>query len=202
MLAFLFAAAVLADSAVMRRGVSAILRSSPELTVKSEGALDGGETLDAEGVDVVVEDVPAEVSVEAALERVPAGVPVLVLVDRPERVRELLRGGAQGALLRDASSERLTAASIAVAAGLYAFDRESFQALLAPPVAEPGVLTPREHQVLELVATGLSNRAIAQELGVTEHTVKFHVRSLLDKLGADTRTDAVARAARRGLLTL
>jgi DNA-binding CsgD family transcriptional regulator len=64
------------------------------------------------------------------------------------------------------------------------------------------VLSSREHQVLELVADGLSNKLIAERLGLSEHTAKFHVRSLLDKLGADTRADAVARAARRGLLSL
>jgi DNA-binding CsgD family transcriptional regulator len=64
------------------------------------------------------------------------------------------------------------------------------------------LLTAREREVLELVANGLSNRQIAQALGVSEHTAKFHVASLLEKLDADTRADAVARAARRGLLTL
>jgi len=135
---------------------------------------------------------------------VPPGVPLLALVGRPERARELVQGGARGALRRDASSERLTAASVAVAAGLHAFDPETFVPLLAPSVAVPesDPLTAREREVLELVANGLSNRLIAQALGVSEHTAKFHVGSLLDKLSADTRADAVARAARRGLLTL
>jgi two-component system nitrate/nitrite response regulator NarL len=70
------------------------------------------------------------------------------------------------------------------------------------PAGDAPTLTPRERSVLERVASGLSNRAIADELGLSEHTVKFHVRSLLDKLGAETRADAVARAARRGVLTL
>ena len=82
------------------------------------------------------------------------------------------------------------------------FDQEALAALLAPSAAEGSVLSAREHQVLELVADGLSNKLIAERLGVSEHTAKFHVRSLLDKLGADTRADAVARAARRGLLSL
>ncbi len=96
----------------------------------------------------------------------------------------------------------MSAAFVAVAAGLHVFDRETFSAWSAQrsPAGEPLSLTPRECSVLELVASGLSNRAIASELGISEHTAKFHVRSLLDKLGADTR--AVARAARRGLLTL
>jgi DNA-binding NarL/FixJ family response regulator len=68
-------------------------------------------------------------------------------------------------------------------------------------VFAPVELTPREHQVLELVAEGLSNKLIGLRLDISEHTAKFHVNSLLEKLEADTRTDAVVRAARRGLLT-
>ena len=63
-------------------------------------------------------------------------------------------------------------------------------------------LTPRETEVLELVAEGLSNRAIAATLSISEHTVKFHVSSLFGKLGAGNRTDAVRRAVRLGLITL
>lgn len=63
-------------------------------------------------------------------------------------------------------------------------------------------LTPRETQVLELVAEGLSNKAIAARLGVSDETVKFHLASVLGKLGASNRTDAVRRAIRRGLVPL
>jgi DNA-binding NarL/FixJ family response regulator len=204
MLGLLFAAAVVADSPVVRRGLTEILGASSELRVVGSAPLDEAKTLDAEAVDVIVEDVPDDAAAEAALACVPPGVPVLALVGRPERARELVQNGAQGALSRDASGERLTAASVAVAAGLYAFDRETVAPLLvrSTPAAEGGPLTAREREVLDLVASGFSNRAIGETLGVSEHTAKFHVRSLLDKLGADTRADAVARAARRGLLTL
>jgi DNA-binding CsgD family transcriptional regulator len=63
-------------------------------------------------------------------------------------------------------------------------------------------LTPREQEVLELLAEGLSNRSIAARLTISEHTVKFHVSSICAKLGADNRTDAVRRAVRQGLITL
>jgi len=202
MLGLAFAAAVLADSAVVRRGLSEILSTSSELEVVGEASFDGASAVGAERVDVIVADVPGDVSADVALGPIPPGVPVLALVDRPEQVRELVRLGVHGALRRDASSERLTAASRAVAAGLRTFDGESFAPLVMPPPPEADVLTPREHEVLELVANGLSNRLIGDALGVSEHTVKFHVRSILEKLGADTRADAVARAARRGLLTL
>ena len=68
--------------------------------------------------------------------------------------------------------------------------------------AAPLTLTPREHQVLELLAEGLSNKEIASQLGVSPHTAKFHVTALLDKFGAETRTEAVVLAARAGLLAL
>lgn len=63
-------------------------------------------------------------------------------------------------------------------------------------------LTPREHDVLQLLAEGLTNRTIAQRLSISEHTVKFHVMTILGKLGAHTRTEAVMRAVRRGLIAL
>ncbi|MBV9560868.1 MAG: helix-turn-helix transcriptional regulator [Bradyrhizobium sp.] len=74
----------------------------------------------------------------------------------------------------------------------------------APPRAEPSEseLTPRELDVLELMAEGASNKAIARRLGISVHTAKFHVGSILDKLDATGRTDAVAHAARRGVIEL
>ena len=78
--------------------------------------------------------------------------------------------------------------------------------LLTPPSLEEDrlveSLTPRETQVLELVADGLSNKAIAAALGVSDETVKFHLGSILGKLGASNRTDAVRLAVRRGLVSL
>ena len=69
------------------------------------------------------------------------------------------------------------------------------------PVFEEAI-TPRENEVLELLALGLTNKAIAGRLGISDQTVKFHVASLLGKLGAHNRTDAVRRSARRGVITL
>lgn len=202
MLALALAAAVLSESATVRAGLATLLGATSGIRVARTLGEEEAPALGGEEVDVVVHDVPAGLSAEEALSRTPADVPVLALVDTPERARELVRAGAQGVMQRDVSAERLAAASVAVASGLAAFDPESLRALLAPSGAEPSVLSAREHEVLELVADGLSNKLIAERLGVTDHTVKFHVRSLLDKLGADTRADAVARAARRGLLSL
>lgn len=76
------------------------------------------------------------------------------------------------------------------------------RSLPRPAEVADDVLTPRERQVLALVADGFPNKAIARELGISEHTVKFHVGSLLSKLGAGSRTEAVTLATRRGLLAV
>jgi NarL family two-component system response regulator YdfI len=98
----------------------------------------------------------------------------------------------------------------AVADGLIAADEQFLSAL---PISHQSTenpedlilkedLTPREMEVLERLAEGLSNRAIAQELSISEHTVKFHVTSIMGKLDAQSRTDAVVRATRLGLIFL
>jgi DNA-binding NarL/FixJ family response regulator len=204
MLGLLFAAAVIADSPVVRRGLTELLDGTPELRVVGSARPEDAGALRDEHVDVMIADVPEQTRVELALAPVPPGVPILALVGHPEQVRQALQFGARGAVRRDASGEQLSAASLAVAAGLRAFDDDSFAVLLARPSAsvDADVLTPREREVLDLVASGRSNRSIAELLGISDHTVKFHVRALLEKLGADTRADAVARALRRGLLEL
>ncbi len=125
------------------------------------------------------------------------------LVGSEAGVSELVRAGARAVLFRDTEAERLHRACSAVLAGLSVFDAGVVEFLVEPRRAEApsGVeLTPREQEVLGLLAEGLSNKLIAARLGISEHTAKFHVNALLDKLGAETRTEAVVTAARRGLL--
>jgi len=203
MLALVVAAAVIARSALVRSGLSAILGATPSIRVVAEVAPEEASTLQSP-IDVVVCDV-ADDSPEELLERAPKGVPVLALAASAEQSRELLGAGARGVLLRNASAEQLSSASLAVAAGLVALDEALAEPLLGerrPLLESPVSLTPREQEVLGLMAEGLSNRWIGVRLGISEHTVKFHVNSILDKLEADTRTDAVVRAARQGLLAL
>jgi len=91
-------------------------------------------------------------------------------------------------------------------AAAHAADLDIDALLIATPTAGDEIvaeaLTPREVEVLELLAEGLSNKAVAERLGISDQTVKFHVASISGKLGASNRTDAVRRAARRGLITL
>ena len=204
MLALALAAAVVADSALVRSGLAAILGASSELRVVASLAPGEAEELKPASLDLVVRDVPAETSAEDTLALIPRDVPVLAVVDAAEQARGLVLAGARGVVLRGAPAERLTAASLAVANGLHALDEESFEQAFTRGATESdaGLLTRREREVLDLVADGLSNKLIADRLGISEHTAKFHLRSIMDKLGADTRTDAVARAARRGVLAL
>ncbi|MEI9940864.1 MAG: response regulator transcription factor [Pseudomonadota bacterium] len=131
-------------------------------------------------------------------------LPTLALVRDEEAALELLRAGALGVLLRSAEGERLLAALRAVATGLGVFDPALLRTLLAARAApQDGLLfTPREAEVLSLMAEGLSNKLIADRLKISEHTAKFHVNAILNKLDAETRTEAVVSAARRGLLML
>ena len=108
----------------------------------------------------------------------------------------------RGAILRsEASAEQILRTVKTVNAGLLTFD-----ASLIPQYTTLGeaseALTPRENEVLALLAEGLSNREIASQLSISEHTIKFHIRSILGKLGASSRTEAVTRGLRSGLIEL
>jgi DNA-binding NarL/FixJ family response regulator len=120
-------------------------------------------------------------------------------------VPDLLGAGASGVLGRDADADRLAAAARAAAEDLLVVERAlSEGALRIRPAAETLVepLTPRELEVLQLLGQGLSNRALAERLHISEHTAKFHVNAILGKLGAQSRAEAVAQGVRLGLLLL
>jgi len=128
---------------------------------------------------------------------------------RAETVR-LMQSGVQAILPRDSSASAITSALEAVSEGLIAFSPDLLRLLLPTP-AEGGEqdfeylndpLTTRETEVLTLLAGGAGNKEIAAQLRISEHTAKFHVSSILSKLGATTRTEAVSRGYRLGLILL
>jgi two-component system, NarL family, response regulator YdfI len=126
---------------------------------------------------------------------------VLVAVD----VLDALRSGARTVLSRRSSSRQIVAALHAAASGLVAMEVGSLESLLpAPRIAlRPAEqLTPREVEVLRLLADGDSNKIVAYRLGISEHTVKFHVTSIMAKLGAGSRTEAVTLGIRQGLILI
>jgi DNA-binding NarL/FixJ family response regulator len=129
-------------------------------------------------------------------------IPSVVLSD--DRFTSRLTGlGVHAVLPREAPAEQIVAALYAVAAGLIAVPAEASTAMI-PVAPDTSVenLTPREMEALEMLAEGLSNKQVAARLNISEHTAKFHVNSILNKLGAGTRTEAVMRALRRGLLKM
>jgi DNA-binding NarL/FixJ family response regulator len=127
-------------------------------------------------------------------------LPAVVLVNDEPSGRSAVANGARGVVRRGADGARIAAALGAAAAGLTVVD---FALVPDPSPGEPAPsLTPREREVLELIAGGCSNRRIAKKLGISEHTAKFHVNGILLKLSANTRTEAVVLAARRGLLMI
>jgi DNA-binding NarL/FixJ family response regulator len=135
------------------------------------------------------------------------GVPLLWLGadGMPEHARQGRLAG--GVIAQDADAETVVAAIHAAYHGLHVVDPEVVKVDLASPAddeaeALPSMLSPREREVLGLVAAGLPNKAIARTLGISDHTVKFHVSSVLTKLGASSRTEAVTLATRQGILSL
>jgi DNA-binding NarL/FixJ family response regulator len=165
------------------------------------------EIVPREAADVVLHDAAGSRDAYAA---VAAGfnVPTLLFVDDPhaEIALAALRAGAAGVLARQSDAAEIVAAIDAVRTGLLVLDAGAREAPLpiatgrAAVLAEP--LTDREGQVLTLLARGLSNRRVAERLAISENTVKAHVASILGKLGATTRTEAVTLAIRLGLVML
>lgn len=130
----------------------------------------------------------------------PGAAPAVVLSDEPLTSR-LIRWGIHAVLPRDAAREQIVAALHAVSAGLVAVPAHTSGSLVSAEVEyEVESLTPREMEALEMLAEGLSNKEIAARLQISAHTAKFHVNSILGKLGAGTRTEAVIRGLRSGLL--
>ncbi|HEV2551652.1 MAG TPA: response regulator transcription factor, partial [Stellaceae bacterium] len=158
---------------------------------------------------VILAEVPAETTAEAWLAAT-AGAVVVALVDSAaeDAALDALHAGASAVLPRGAAEAELAAAIVAAARGHAVLPRDLLRELIAaddPPALERGtdaVLTARELEVLRALADGASNKMIARRLGISFHTVKFHVASILTKLDADTRTEAVAQAARLGLVML
>jgi DNA-binding NarL/FixJ family response regulator len=143
----------------------------------------------------------ARAGLDRLADRPKGDVPVVALLAEPGLWRVALHRGARGVLSRGAAPERLLASLRAVAAGLRVVDDTDASEL--PGATRPPLdLTSREREVLDLMGRGLGNRELGRELGISEHTAKFHVHAILDKLGAMTRTEAVVLAARMGLLPI
>jgi two-component system, NarL family, response regulator YdfI len=209
---------VIADSAVARAGLETMLRDDGRFEPAGHGATFGD--LARSGLlgtgshpDIIL----AEISDRSRLSSLipaaeEAGGAALVLLMDDVRRNELLRAlssGVRAVLRRDATPQEIYAALEAAAAGLTTVGPDELDLLLpvaitAAPEDEAALdaLSTREAEVLALMAQGLANKNIADRLHISEHTVKFHVSSILAKLGAASRTEAVTRGLKDGLLVI
>jgi NarL family two-component system response regulator YdfI len=196
---------IAAPSAVLRAGLEALIASSPGISLV--GADPDLSSMEALRPDVVL----AAIGVDELSPPADGRAPAIVLLSReaqPAWSAEALALGVRALLPRDASAIQILAAVEAAASGMAAIDPRELESLLAgspgptPAAGETPVLTVRELEVLRMMAEGAANKAIAWKLNISEHTAKFHVASILTKLNASTRTEAVTMGIRRGLILL
>ncbi len=209
---------VVTDSATARAGLAARLAGDDRLEVAGD-ALSPGELERLVGVgsvDVVVAAVNPDDERTAgavlALAAEDTAPPVVVLVDDETGpwTNEALQAGVRAVLPLDGGAEELRAVVAAAAAGFVVIrvirpgDTAAGARPARLPQALPGLtpLTPRELEVLSLLAEGLGNKSIAARIAISERTVKFHVGAIYEKLGVTSRTEAVTAALRRGLILL
>lgn len=183
-----------------RAGLRALLDGEPGIAVVAEAAT---ASLSAAGAfEVAVVALSPGESPAFATEDLGPEFPVVLLGSWSGLGASSLAKGPRALLDVDADAGEIAAAVQAAASGLTVFGAGALAALLRQEPQPDGLLTPREHDVLRLLAMGLPNKSIALRLQISEHTAKFHVGSILSKLGAESRTEAVMIAARRGLLPL
>ena len=204
---------VFAEDSLSRHGLAALLDLDPAIVavlVETPAQLTRDNTVNA---DVLVWDMGWDFSAhdstevwETVTDLVEDGLPVIALLPDDESPGTARQMGVAGILSRGVKARQLRAALYAVAEGLSVTDPSLATPLLmlsAPSQQSiPEPLTPRELEVLSLLAEGLTNRAIGLQLGISENTAKFHVQAVLTKLGVSSRTEAVVLAARLGLFNL
>jgi DNA-binding NarL/FixJ family response regulator len=213
---------VVDDHGVVRAGLDQLLSATPGVEVVGR-ATDGLDAVDQAGAlqpDVVLMDLSMPVldGVEATRRIVAAGGPSRVVIltsfSDQDRVLAAIDAGARGYVLKDAEPDELVRAIRAAAVGDVPLDPKAARALVsartavagdgdpdgwgAPTPSGPGGgLTPREHEVLDLVRSGLANKQIARELGISEKTVKAHLTRIFQELGVNDRTQAALWAQRQ-----
>ncbi|MBC5823668.1 MAG: response regulator transcription factor [Candidatus Eremiobacteraeota bacterium] len=201
---------VVDDHPVVRKGLAAVLEDEADLeVVAAAGSAEKMLALARElRPDVILLDLKlagmSGVDAIAELTGAQAGTRVVVFTafDSDENIGGALRNGAKGYVLKGAPASQIAQAIRQVHAGGSYLAPEVAAKIAAKTVSLQAVpvLTQRQREVLRLVGAGASNKKIAGTLGITERTAKFHLRSIMNRLGADNRAQAVALAARRKLL--
>ena len=199
---------IVANDPLARAGLATLLADAAACEVIGQVPADSNlaVALDVYRPDVVTWDLgwDPEPSLQYLVDLPEHETPMVVLLPDETSAADAWAAGARGLLLRDVAADVLVAALQAVAQGLSVLDPElaasppSFGDLTLEGLAQE--LTPRELDVVQLLAKGLSNKAIAYQLGISEHTVKFHINAIMNKLGAQSRTEAAVRATRMGLV--
>jgi len=199
------------DHAVVRSGLSAFLLAFDDLKLVGEAG-DGEEAVrlclqiqpDVVLMDLMMPGMDGITATRAIKERCPkTQVIALTSFGEEERVRAVLKAGAIGYLLKNVTAQELVTAIRNAAAGQPTLSSEAARALMQASAGpeQPGLdLTKREREVLVLMAKGLNNSRIAQQLVISASTTKFHVSNILTKLGVTSRTEAVALALRKHLI--
>ncbi|PYI68139.1 DNA-binding response regulator [Arthrobacter livingstonensis] len=202
------------DHPVVRAGLRAMLTDFEGFTVVAEApegaaAIKEIQRLQALGepLDVVLMDLQMGAGMDGvtatrAIKGMPSAPPVLILTtyDTDADILAAVEAGASGYMLKDAPPEQIRAAVQQAAAGQTALAPEVAARLLGRIRNPQPVLSPREVQLLELLATGMSNKAMSKQLFISEATVKTHLVHIYDKLGVDNRTAAIAIATQRRII--
>lgn len=210
---------VAATDNVVRAGLSALITASPELKVVGSvvGVTTISTLIEELQPDVVILELGLHDDVVSdkllTLGEISQHISAIVILNEDSQndwTTEALRSGVRAILPRSATANEIIAAIFATAAGLMVLHPDVVDSLVSVlpsavrelPTSPLMALTPREIQVLSMLAEGLGNKSIAQRLSISEHTVKFHVSSIFTKLNAKSRTEAVTLGARQGLIML
>jgi two-component system, NarL family, response regulator YdfI len=208
---------IVASSSISQSGLEDLLRASTSLQVVGAFSDLGhlSENLEELQPDVLVAEITSQdrtlpEEILKLSEEAPVAIVLLVDDANSERDLDALRNGVRAVLPRTMSPVGIVAAVEAVGAGLAVLLPEGVDTLLrestashravSPPLVE--ALTPREIEVLGMMVEGWGNKEISTRLGISEHTVKFHVASIMGKLNASSRTEAVTSGIRHGLIML
>jgi NarL family two-component system response regulator YdfI len=202
-----------ARSEVVRAGLASLLTADPRFQVVGTFSIDDLTRVEDLQPEVVLLDLdsPSDESLSAAIQSGGALVnsSLMILTEDPESLAvDVLGSGLRAILPRYATPEEIIAAIQAAATGLVALHPDIFDSMLSR--IRPGqqseldpsgqILTPREIEVLRMIAEGLGNKEIASKLSISDHTVKFHISSIFAKLGASNRAEAVTLGIRHGLI--
>lgn len=197
---------VISTDPLARGGLAALVAARAELALAAEGSPRDASRLAARtpGAVVLLDAGAGSEGAAGIADLAASAVPLVALVSDEAGAADALRAGARAVLLRGAAPDAVAAALRAAARGLTVLDPSLADTFLRAPEHSAGAqpLTAREREVLALLAEGLANKAIASQLRISEHTAKFHVNSILGKLGASSRAEAIVRAARLGLVVL